>query len=127
MTGWALLNVYTKEQGRKRRRRPMDVVRLVAFLGTPASELARIMGCTTEALLLAEQNLQALTPTESTRMSDWLSAAWWRHSWRCGESDAQSEAAVRAAASHVERLPWVPDDWLRDLSVAISELSNDIT
>ena len=114
---------YRRERGTVRARRPMDVVRLVAFLGTPASELAMIMGCELEQLLNAEQGAQALTPAESSRMTMWLSASWWRYAWRAGESDAQTEAAVREAAGYAEHLHYVPGDWLRDLSVAIREIT----
>jgi hypothetical protein len=120
-----MMHSYRKERGPTRHRRPMDVVRLVAFLGTPASELATIMGCDLEQLMDAERGAQALTPAESSRLSMWLSAAWWRHTWRAGERDARTAAAVREAASYAEHLDWVPVDWLRDLGVAIGELRND--
>jgi|TARA_R100000458_G_scaffold12970_1_gene10797 transcriptional regulator with XRE-family HTH domain len=120
-----MLREYAKERGMARRRRPMDVVRLLAFLGSPASELAQVMGCDVARLHQAERGLQALTPSESSRLALWLSAAWWRHSWRCGNKDATTASAVQEAASYVALLPWVPDDYLRDLSVAASEISND--
>ena len=96
----------------------MEVVRLVAYLGTPASELARIVGCEVEQLVAAEAGQQALTPGESARLGLWLSAAWWRHGWRVGLADAQTEQAVREAAGCAERLCWVPSDWTRDLAIA---------
>ena len=120
-----MLSRYRKERGVVRARRPMDVVRLVAFLGTPASELAMIMGCDLCQLMEAEEGQQALTPAESSRMATWLSAAWWRHTWRAGDADARTDRAVREAASYAEHLHWIPVDWLRDLSVAIAELRND--
>lgn len=125
MTGWSMLREYSKERGMSRRRRPMDVVRLLAFLGSPASEMAQVMGCDVVRLREAEQGLQALTPSESGRLSVWLSAAWWRHAWRCGNTDATTADAVREAAGYVLLLPWVPDDYVRDLTVAAAELPND--
>ena len=125
MTGWSMLREYAKERGMARRRRPMDVVRLLAFLGSPASELAQVMGCDVHKLRQAEQGLQALTPGESTRLALWLSASWWRHAWRCGNRDATTAAAVQEAANYVALLPWVPSDYLRDLSLAASEIRND--
>lgn len=122
VTSWEMLRDFNRERVSDRRRRPSDVVMLVAFLGTPASELARIIGC--EPCVIRDAGRQ-FTPVELDRLGMWLGAAWWRFAWRKGHPDASSEAAVREAASYIETLFFVPDDFMRDLSIAVADINRE--
>ena len=122
MNGWAVLNEYAHETAEPRRRRcQTDVVKLVAFLGTPVSELARIVGCDAGTLRQVALRQSRLTPAEGDRLAMWLAASWWRYAWRAGSGEARLGESVREAARYAEALPWLPSDWLRDLLVAARE------
>lgn len=120
INGWKILGDYTKERrGSRRKRKPRDIILLVAFFGTPASELGRIIGC--DSQLIADESY-AFTPAQLDRLASWLGAAYWRYSWRSGHPDASKEPAIREAANYIEPLLFVPDDFIRDLSWAVADL-----
>ena len=123
---WRQVRAFLTEQGRGSRWRnsPGEVVRLVAYLGTPASELAQIMSTDVQVVISAADGRQALTPTELQRLSAWLSASWWQHLWRSGHRDAASEDALRDAVIYSSGLPWVPYEWSRDITIAVASLGD---
>ena len=119
---WSTLNVFRREAGIPRSRRPSEAVKnlalLAAFLGSPAT-------CTSRAMRVPEADLRLMmagrmTPTmiELERLHDWIAACLWRHLWRAGSPEHSTQEAIADAIAHAARLPEVPEEWARDWTLA---------
>ena len=90
-----------------------------AALGSPASELARVVDVPHSALVGAVCHGEPLHPFVVELVSRWLSCVWWRTLWRLGMDEGNDEAEMELVADLAATLPAVPDDWAADLARAL--------
>lgn len=94
------------------------MVVLCAALGSPLSELSRVVACDALILRRAVEG-DALSPEVLGATGRWVGCLWWRTLWRLGHASAHSLTEVDAVAMLSGSLPFVPLDWLADHGRAV--------
>ena len=89
-----------------------------AALGSPVSEVARVVGCEPRALRDSVRGRELLKRATAQAVSRWIPCLWWRTLWRLGHPVGNDRDELEAVSRLALTLPWLPDDWAADLARA---------
>jgi len=94
------------------------LVVMCAALGSPVSEVARVVDVSPRLLRDTVRGRELLGPPVAGLVGRWISCLWWRTLWRLGHPTGNDREELDAVSRLALTLPWLPDDWAADLARA---------
>ena len=89
-----------------------------AALGSPVTEVARVVACEPRVLRDSVRGRQKLKRPVARAVSRWIPCLWWRTLWRLGHPMGNDRQELEAVSRLALTLSWLPDDWAADLARA---------